>query len=993
MYSFEGQHRSKPTVSLRGNSRQEKKSELLFRVHSDRHDRELRKRQQNAAVVIQSHYRSYVCRRLLFEEISLNYAAQASQLGRTDVTLLHTVTRQLLFMCTVKLEVDKVVTLCQHWLQMKYAIVSRTLDKSTCTWFVQLRRLLAICCRILQDNMCGSVAIPLRMIEVFTDPKIVTEESIKCAILEHLSKHGVFTSLVSVLERSVPVPDGDTTHRSPLATSLLQIISALITHNKEFMLQSFVATVMARSLTAHMIHFIIPAVKEDVPISSVISAIMETNQNAHTLDTLYCLLCNVEGRIVAMEPLEVIRLVDAIALLLEGCGQDVMTSSDDDEPLYQPDMLYRLCDPLESREELHTCCLRKVSSMELATAIMKIIDHGDGIKPISRLCYQLLRQSYSYHNSCIFQLLSLQPVILKHVWTSITSMQTAGIFSSTKVLQQLAGGVVISPISSHDLIPQLVTFCSLFQLTLFTLHDAEFYVDMIVKTPLPFTLSEICRLSGVLRDVMINIAMDKHVPNSMTHKSTTLDTVTSPSPAEWNCLLTHLRRLLRLLHERDSRRPFCPKNHWVSSVLRHKLLQLPASIFEEEDGNLSHLLSQSVIKTRDLLKQTPFVFSFTERVKLFWQLVEDNKAEIQGPSRHFGGGISFTVRRDQLYSDAFSQLASPDTDIKKKLRVTMVNALQLEEAGYGEGVLREFLNELIKESFDPNRGLFCRTDQQELFPNPQARMIMDDYKLHYYFIGRLLGKTLYENLLVELPLASFFLCKMISGGNVDIHYLASLDPQLYRNLLSLKQTSVTDLGLTFSITNNDMGEGQTVDLKLGGSFIPVTDDNKVEYIHLVANYRLNRQLSLQCASFREGLSSVIPQEWLQLFSHHELQVLISGADVAIDVNDLRAHTQYAGGYGDEHECIELFWKVVGTMTDEQKRLLLKFVTSCSRPPLLGFKDLFPPFGIQCVSGEEGRLPTASTCMNLLKLPDIRDLTQMKEKLLYAVNSGAGFELS
>ena len=42
----------------------------------------------------------------------------------------------------------------------------------------------------------------------------------------------------------------------------------------------------------------------------------------------------------------------------------------------------------------------------------------------------------------------------------------------------------------------------------------------------------------MLRDVMINIAMDKHVPNSMTHKSTTLDTVTSPSPAEWNCLLT-----------------------------------------------------------------------------------------------------------------------------------------------------------------------------------------------------------------------------------------------------------------------------------------------------------------------------------------------------------------------------------------------------------------------------------------------------------------------
>ena len=43
-------------------------------------------------------------------------------------------------------------------------------------------------------------------------------------------------------------------------------------------------------------------------------------------------------------------------------------------------------------------------------------------------------------------------------------------------------------------------------------------------------------------------------------------------------------------------------------------------------------------------------------------------------------------------------------------------------------------------------------------------MIIKDYQLHYYFIGRLLGKALYENLVLELPLASFFLCKILSGG-------------------------------------------------------------------------------------------------------------------------------------------------------------------------------------------------------------------------------------
>jgi ubiquitin-protein ligase E3 C len=40
-----------------------------------------------------------------------------------------------------------------------------------------------------------------------------------------------------------------------------------------------------------------------------------------------------------------------------------------------------------------------------------------------------------------------------------------------------------------------------------------------------------------------------------------------------------------------------------------------------------------------------------------------------------------------------------------------------------------------------------------------------------------------------------------------------------------------------------------------------------------------------------------------------------------------------------------------------------------------------------------RLPTAATCVNLLKLPPYRTAQQIRDKLLYAVKSGAGFELS
>lgn len=66
-------------------------------------------------------------------------------------------------------------------------------------------------------------------------------------------------------------------------------------------------------------------------------------------------------------------------------------------------------------------------------------------------------------------------------------------------------------------------------------------------------------------------------------------------------------------------------------------------------------------------------------------------------------------------------------------------------------------------------------------------------------------------MLVELPFASFFLSKILgTSAEVDIHHLASLDPEMYRNLLFLKsyEGDVEDLGLNFTVVNNDLGEAQ-----------------------------------------------------------------------------------------------------------------------------------------------------------------------------------------
>ena len=101
---------------------------------------------------------------------------------------------------------------------------------------------------------------------------------------------------------------------------------------------------------------------------------------------------------------------------------------------------------------------------------------------------------------------------------------------------------------------------------------------------------------------------------------------------------------------------------------------------------------------------------------------------------------------------------------------------------------------------------------------------------------------------------------------------------------------------------------------------------------------------------------------------------------------------HTGEYKEDHPCIKMFWEVISSFTEKQKQQLLKFVTSCSRPPLLGFKELHPPFHISPGQGDV-RLPSASTCMNVLKLPLYHDAETMKSKVLYAIQSGAGFELS
>jgi ubiquitin-protein ligase E3 C len=48
-----------------------------------------------------------------------------------------------------------------------------------------------------------------------------------------------------------------------------------------------------------------------------------------------------------------------------------------------------------------------------------------------------------------------------------------------------------------------------------------------------------------------------------------------------------------------------------------------------------------------------------------------------------------------------------------------------------------------------------------------------------------------------------------------------------------------------------------------GDKVAVTKENRLQYIYLMSNYKLNKQIKKQSDAFFEGLSEIIDPKWLR----------------------------------------------------------------------------------------------------------------------------------
>ncbi|KAH8871514.1 Ubiquitin-protein ligase E3B [Schistosoma japonicum] len=484
-------------------------------------------------------------------------------------------------------------------------------------------------------------------------------------------------------------------------------------------------------------------------------------------------------------------------------------------------------------------------------------------------------------------------------------------------------------------------------------------------------------------------------------------------------LFTVCLRLLSVIYERDSRHLFTPPDFWLISNLK-------VSAFLAD-------LRKPKPHASFLLKHIPHIIPHKERVILFRDFVRDDKASLgihtrtnwltdDGPV-----GAVITVHRNRIVEDGYQQLANlTSPQLRMKIRVQFVNEMGLDEVGIDlDGVFKEFLEETLRRVFDPSLNLFRVTNDQRLYPSPTSHLQESHLQL-FEFLGKMLAKAIYECIVVDVPFANFFLTQLLgrekAGCYSFLDELATLDRELYKSLSYIKHYDgdVSDLEFTYSYAEDCLGQVIIHDLCPGGRQISVTNDVKISYVHSVAHFRMYKQIRAQTASFIRGFYSILNPDWLAMFSPPELQTLISGDSGSMNIDDLKQHTRYSGGFHSNHRVIRWLWDILRRDFDDRERgLFLKFVTSCSRPPLLGFGNLEPPFCIRCVHytnedhdvgdtlgsvlkgflgvvgrrEEVSRLPTASTCFNLLKLPNYSSRSTLKEKLRYAINSHAGFELS
>ncbi|KAI7088657.1 putative E3 ubiquitin-protein ligase [Hortaea werneckii] len=367
----------------------------------------------------------------------------------------------------------------------------------------------------------------------------------------------------------------------------------------------------------------------------------------------------------------------------------------------------------------------------------------------------------------------------------------------------------------------------------------------------------------------------------------------------------------------------------------------------------------------------------------------NRKLRSRGDARVPHPSLQLNIRRDNVFMDSYKSLYFKSAEEIKygKLNIRFHG----EEGIDAGGVSREWFGSMARQMFNPDYALFnpVASDRTTFHPNPHSD-VNEEHLSFFKFIGRIIGKALYEGRLLDCHF-SRAVYRRILGRTVSLKDMESLDLDYYRSLVWILENDITDVTFeTFSVDVDRFGAEETVDLIPDGRNIPVTEENKQQYVQLVVEHRLITSVQQQLDKFLEGFHDIIPQELVSIFNEQELELLISGLP-EIDLDDWKNNTEYHN-YQATSPQIQWFWRAVRSFDKEEKAKLLQFITGTSKVPLNGFKELegmngISRFNIHRDYSSKEKLPSSHTCFNQLDLPEYESYEHLRQQLYTAITAG------
>lgn len=254
--------------------------------------------------------------------------------------------------------------------------------------------------------------------------------------------------------------------------------------------------------------------------------------------------------------------------------------------------------------------------------------------------------------------------------------------------------------------------------------------------------------------------------------------------------------------------------------------------------------------TFSLLVKNPKVLEFDNKRNYFTRRLHARNTEERRPQPP----LQLNIRRNDIFLDSFKNLHYKSGDEIKygKLNIRFHG----EEGVDAGGVTREWFQSLSRQMFNPGYALFIpvASDRTTFHPNKLSK-VNEEHLTFFKFIGRIIGKALYEGRALDCHF-SRALYKRILGKTVSIKDMETLDLDYYKSLIWMLENDIAEIITeTMSVETDDFGVDEIVDLVPNGRNIPVTEENKQEYVQLVVEYRLTGSVETQLEHFLRGMSS------------------------------------------------------------------------------------------------------------------------------------------